>query len=337
MNIYMAPMEGITGYVYRNAHHRFYGGVDRYFAPFIVARAAGGWTSREKNDVHPSHNPEIPLVPQIMANEAHAFTGVAEKLYDQGYPEVNFNLGCPSGTVVAKNKGCGFLKDRENLDRFFDQVFEALAASRAKDLKVSVKARLGCDSAEELPPLLEIYNRYPISELILHARIRKDYYQGPLDLDSFAYACKNAVAPLCYNGDIYTVTDYEKMQTRFPDVSRFMLGRGILADPALPEKIRGISRPEAEEKARLLAFHDELVEGYRVIMSGDRNVLFKMKELWSYMTPMFSDSAKAGKQIKKAGSMADYQSAVREMFSHPLTNALIGGESRFSHGDRFKI
>src|SRR5699024_4392227 len=132
---------GVTGYVYRNAHRKYFRGIDKYFTPFLTPKQGKGWTSREKNDVAPEHNRTLVLVPQILTNRAEDFVRMAEKLADCGYGEVNLKLGCPSGTVVAKGKGCGFLADRDQLLHFFTYVFDHMR----EDIRVSVKTRLGKD------------------------------------------------------------------------------------------------------------------------------------------------------------------------------------------------
>lgn len=113
-----APMEGITGYVYRSAHHALFPHVDRYFTPFLQPNQNHRFASRERNDVLPEHNKGITLIPQILTNRAEDFIWMAGELEALGYDEVNLNLGCPSGTVVTKYKGAGFLAKRKSWIRF---------------------------------------------------------------------------------------------------------------------------------------------------------------------------------------------------------------------------
>lgn len=307
MKIYAAPMEGVTGYVYRNAHRKYFRGIDKYFTPFLTPKQGKGWTSREKNDVAPEHNRTLVLVPQILTNRAEDFVRMAEKLADCGYGEVNLNLGCPSGTVVAKGKGCGFLADRDQLLHFFTYVFDHMR----EDIRVSVKTRLGKDSPEEIVPLMEIYNQFPLSEVIIHARIHRDFYKKPVNREAFRKGFLLCRHPVCYNGDIFAAEDFRQFQDEFPTVERVMLGRGLIANPQLAELLTEGGSPD---KDRWKAFHDEVCLGYEGVMSGERNVLFKMKELWDYMLPMFEDSGKLGKKIKKAVRLADYKEIVETLF-----------------------
>ena len=301
MKLYAAPMEGITGYVYRNAHHHYFKGIDKYFTPFLTPKKGKGWNSKEKNDILPEHNQGIKVVPQIMTNQAEDFIRIAGQLQEYGYDEVNLNLGCPSGTVVAKGKGCGFLKDTDVLREFFEQVFAKVT------VKVSVKTRLGLDDPYEIEELMEVYNQFPLYEVIVHARVHKDFYKKPVNLEAFQKGFLMCCHPVCYNGDIFTVEDYEEFHRIFPAVERVMLGRGLIANPQLAEQI---SCGESLDKNLWKAFHDEICDGYEEIMSGERNVLFKMKELWNYMIPEFEGAEKMGKKIKKATRLQDYKQIV---------------------------
>ena len=307
MNLYFAPMEGLTGYVYRNAHRACFGGVDKYFTPFLSPNQNHKFTAKEEKDVLPEHNQGIPLVPQILTNRAEDFIWAAGEMKARGYREVNLNLGCPSGTVVSKYKGAGFLARQEALNRFLDQIFQEV------DLEISVKTRIGIAAPEEFPELMEIFNRYPIRELIVHPRLRTDFYKNTPDRESFGYAVKESRAPLCYNGDIFTEEAFRSAASRFPSVERVMLGRGLLANPALAERIRGIEEAPLTA-SRLAAFHRALYEGYRLAIPEERNVLFKMKEMWTYLICMFPEADRYGKKIKKAKSAGEYETAVAALF-----------------------
>lgn len=303
MNLYFAPMEGLTGYVYRNAHRACFGGVDKYFTPFLSPNQNRKFTAKEEKDVLPEHNEGIPLVPQILTNRAEDFIWAAGEMKARGYREVNLNLGCPSGTVVSKYKGAGFLARQEALNRFLDQIFQEV------DLEISVKTRIGIAAPEEFPELMEIFNRYPIRELTVHPRLRTDFYKNTPDWESFGYAVKESRAPLCYNGDIFTAEAFRSAATRFPSVGSVMLGRGLLANPALAERIRGVEEAPLTS-SRLAAFHQALYEGYSLAIPEERNVLFKMKEMWTYLICMFPEADRYGKKIKKAKSTGEYETAV---------------------------
>lgn len=306
MNFYFAPMEGITGYIYRNAHHHYFSGIDKYFSPFIQPNQNECFHSREIQDVIPQHNEQIPLVPQILTNRADLFIITAKKLEQMGYKEVNLNLGCPSKTVVSKMRGSGFLKEPVLLQKFLEEIFSALT------MKISIKTRIGMENPEEFYDLIEIYNRFPISELIIHPRLQTDYYKNTPNLSIFSEACRLSKNPLCYNGDLFTSRHYEQFCREFQTIDRVMIGRGFLVNPAMAAQIQsGMTLT----KDTLRAFHDEIYEGYQKVMSGDRNVLFKMKELWFYLIHLFLSPEKTAKQIKKAEKLSVYEKIVDHLFS----------------------
>ena len=306
MKYYFAPMEGITGYLYRQVYQELFAGIDKYFTPFIVPHTIKGLNSREKNDILPEHNEGINLVPQILTNQAEDFIRVAKTLQSYGYEEVNLNLGCPSKTVVSKKKGSGFLEEPRRLDVFLSEIFEGL------DMEISVKTRIGISEPEEFGTLMEIYNRYPIKELIIHPRVQTDYYKNHANWEAFSQGLSVSKNPVCYNGDLFTAEDFEKWKACFPSVDCVMLGRGLIANPGLIRKIRD---GKDISKAELKLFHDRLCEAYQSLKIGDRNVLFKMKELWYYMIFLFADHKKQEKKIKKAQNMTAYQAAVEELFA----------------------
>lgn len=305
MKYYFAPMEGITGYIYRNAHRKFFKDVDVYFSPFIVPTQNRKFNSREKNDILLEHNQGITLIPQILTNKWEDFVWTAQELKVYGYEEINLNLGCPSQTVVSKQRGSGFLAQPDQLDHFLDQIFSSL------DMKISIKTRIGKDSPEEFPRLMEIYNKYPLKELIIHPRIQKDFYRNTPNWEMFGLAASISKNPLCYNGDINTVSDRNRLLETFPSIDRIMLGRGLVTNPMLAGELNG---KESLKKEDLKAFHDQILSGYEEVISGDRNVLFKMKELWAYMIQPFENVDKLGKKIKKSQTLSDYRAAVDALF-----------------------
>lgn len=306
MNFYFAPLEGVTGYVYRNAHHAYFNHIDKYFAPFIVANQSNSFRTREINDILPENNPGLVLVPQLLTNNAKDFINTSKRIKQLGYQEINLNLGCPSGTVVAKNKGSGFLAKKEELDAFLDEIFTAAVT------KISVKTRIGKDHPDEFYELIEIFNKYPMVELIIHPRVQKDFYKNMPNLDVFRDALNLSKNPVCYNGNIFTAKDYTEFKADFPEVDTIMLGRGLITNPGL---INNMISNEKLEIDLLKNFHDRIYEDYQKILYGERNVLFKMKEIWFYMLPMFTNNSKYGKKIKKSERLSDYDTVVSALFS----------------------
>lgn len=306
VKLYFAPLEGITGYVFRNAHARYFPGTDKYFAPFISTNQNHKFTNKEMRDILPDNNRGANVVPQLLGKVAEDFIAAAVVLRDMGYDEVNLNLGCPSGTVTAKGKGAGMLANPEQLDRFLDEIFEGC------DISISLKTRLGIEREEEFDEILQIYNRYPIAELTIHPRVQKDFYKNNVRLDAFSRAAEQCRAPVCYNGDIRTESGCADITGRFPRVQALMLGRGLVADPSLVSRMRGGA---AADRDTLRAFHDDIYEGYRRDFGNDRNAMMRMKELWSHLITLFEDSGGYGKKLGKAASPAEFDALVQSVFT----------------------
>ena len=311
MHIYLAPMEGITTFVYRNAYTRYYGGIDKYFTPFLSNKNPN---YKELNEVSSEHNRNLTVVPQILTNQAEVFLSIAARLADFGYQEVNLNLGCPSGTVVSKKRGAGFLSIPDTLDAFLDEIFEKCP------LEISVKTRIGMNSVDEWEKLLSIYRKYPLKELIVHPRLQKEFYEGTPHAGTFRTAQEMfPTIPLCYNGDIVSKASYDAVAAELMLIDRIMLGRGVLANPTLPETLKTQSpetMPSTDDLKRFRAFHDEILEGYKEIMSGDQPVLFRMKELWTYMRKYPKLTDKQLKHIQKCKRIDEYMRIIAGIWEH---------------------
>ncbi|CUU47570.1 tRNA dihydrouridine synthase [Clostridium beijerinckii] len=305
MKYYFAPLEGVTGYIYRNAYETFFGQIDKYFMPFISPTKNKSFTSRELNDVLLEHNQGINVIPQILTNNSEYFTDTVNQLTKFGYDEVNLNLGCPSGTVVAKYKGSGFLAQRKLLDEFLEDIFSNAST------KISIKTRIGKDSPDEFYELIEIFNKYPLEELIIHPRIQTDFYKNKPNMEVFKDALALSKNPVCYNGDIFNAEDYTQLSETYPKLETVMLGRGLIANPGLIEEIK---TNRLMDKELMKAFHDKVCIGYEEVLSGDRNVLFKMKELWFYMIHIFTNSDKYAKKIRKTNNLQEYKGIISSMF-----------------------
>ena len=281
-----APLDGITKVVFRRVWAAHFGG-------------------RDRREIDPANNGGLPLVPQVMTCRAKDFLWAAEVVADMGYTEVNLNLGCPSGTVTAKGKGAGFLAKPEELDRFFDQVFSKVR------MPVSVKTRLGIQEPEEFARLLEIYNRYPIACLTIHARVQKEKYRGPVHLDAFAQALAESRNPVCYNGDLRTAAEVEALSQRFPSVEAVMIGRGAVADPALLRKLRG---GPAATKEELQAFTQDLYRAYQAFYGQVGTAAQRMREVWFYLIHLFENADRLNKKLRRFKNPGEYESVEAAIF-----------------------
>lgn len=369
-SIYFAPLEGITGFAFRNTHYAAFASVEKYYTPFTAPNYTHHWKTRDREDVDPAHNKDIPLIPQILTNRADDFLWAAGELVEMGYREINLNLGCPMPTVVKKHRGSGQLEDLDALDLFLEQICTGMEKYGLSDekgnsrtgngetgndeiendeiendetkndeikndetgndeienektgnvektcsegkLRFSIKTRIGLRTAENAAELLKIYNRYPLCELIVHPRTQTDLYKGTPDLETFEMILEDSAHPVVYNGDIFTIEDYTELITRFPECPAVMIGRGLIANPALAREIRGGAPLEKEELRR---YHDSLYTALRQTLPGAAPLIGKMKELWFYMGRNFADSDRFLKEIRKARDLVRYEAAVRTLFA----------------------
>ena len=340
MNYYAAPMEGLTDRVWRQAHQKWFGpagNADRYYAPFISPPENRVLIKKKMAELAPAANPGAPVIPQLLAKDGELAAWMIGELRRMGYTEVNLNFGCPSGTVTAKGKGSGMLRDPQKLDAFLDAVFSQAGGP------VSVKTRLGVARAEEFGEILNVYNKYPLCELTIHPRVMKQLYRGQADREAFAAYLPACTVPVCYNGDLFSVSDTERFLVEYPDADDLMFGRGMLIDPALVMRLRAKSADPAgknaakklrlenkstvrEDAAKRVSdirdFYGRLAEDYAAVLSGERDVLFKMKELWSWQGQLFEGSEKYLKKIRKAQKLTEYKSAVAALFADcPIKDA----------------
>ena len=305
MNLYFAPFEGISGYVYRNAYNKFFGSIDKYFIPFIMPNQFGHLNYKEINDILPEHNEGMKAVPQLLTNNAEDFINTVNEIKKYGYDEVNLNLGCPSKTVVTKFKGSGLLADTDRLDKFLEEIYSK------SNINISIKTRIGIEDPKEVEKLVEIYRKYPIIELIVHPRLQMDYYKNSPNMQAFLYVKDNLDTSLCYNGDIFSSEDYVDICSKIGDVDSIMLGRGILKNPGLGCFVKNGTKKEKDD---YIKFHDYIYENYKEVLYGEKTVLFKMKELWFYFGNSFTSFDKYGKKIKKAQTLKKYEEAVQSLF-----------------------
>ena len=301
MRCYFAPMEGLTDSIYRRLHHKYFRGVDRYYMPFLSPTIHRSLTHKEDRELPMAESVPFAAVPQVLTKVSADFLWAAQVCADRGYEEVNLNVGCPSGTVVSKGKGSGMLRDVQALDRFLEEIFAAAS------LPVSIKTRLGLEDPQEFPALLEVFNRYPIKELTIHPRVRKQFYDGNVHMDLFSYAYENSKNPLCYNGDILSLAQAEAIVQKYPAVESVMIGRGLVADP-------GMCSGGTDVK-QLKAFMDEMMEVYTVEFGGARNAIFRLKENWGFLHDRFEGCDKLWKRLRKCTDAAEFKSITDEIFA----------------------
>ncbi|MDZ8117463.1 tRNA dihydrouridine synthase [Pontiella agarivorans] len=309
----LAPMRGITTMHYRRAFVRHFQGLDIEMAPFIPTVSAERINPKLLKDVLPENQSGLPMIPQVIGNNADDFVQMNIALADLGYTEVNWNLGCPHKPIRKKRRGSGLLPFPDTVDQILNEVCER------SPVKISVKVRLGVSDKSELIKLIPVLNQFPLSEVIIHPRTAEQMYEGHVDLNAFDEAFQALEHTVCYNGDINDPAFFQTLEKRFPTIQRFMLGRGLLANPFLCEQIKqsSISHIAMYEKPipRIRAFHDDLVDQYEAVLHGDHPVLGKMKEFWTYQATHLSNGRKMFKKLKKAQKLSTYKAIVAEFLA----------------------
>ncbi len=305
MKYLFAPLEGITGYIFRQVYNAHFGGIDAYYTPFVTTRDGGIMRKKELRDIAPENNPGLHIVPQIMTTKADEFLQAASHMQELGYTEVNLNLGCPSGTVVPKGKGAAFLRNPEKLDRFLYEIYDRCP------LAISIKSRIGFSSADEFPRLFDIYKQYPVSLLILHLRTREEMYDPGVHEEVFDLVYDNSLR-LCYNGDICTEKDVKRIQDKYPTLDYVMIGRGYLSHPGFA----GNDQKKAyySDLNVIYDYVKDLQGRYEEVLFGETPVLFKMKELWTHLKASHPEGDKLFKKIKKVKHLEEYNYIIKEFF-----------------------
>lgn len=304
-----SPLQGFTDFRFRNAQHKFFGGIDTYYSPYIRLNGKLVIKPSYERDILPENNSTLEVIPQIITNDADEFLFVANYVKELGYKELNWNLGCPYPMVTKCGMGSGLISDSEKIRNILDKVHTK------SDIIVSMKMRLGYDTNDEILQVLPILDTFPIKNIAIHARIGKQLYKGGVHLDAFQHCLENTSHKLYYNGDITSVAKYKEMQERFPTVDHFMIGRGLISDPFLPSMIKNDTTDYPKNKMELFSqFHDTLYEGYSQSLSGTTHILLKMHHLWEYFSQTFSNPHKVEKNIRKAKSIRNYEETVKEVF-----------------------
>lgn len=324
MDLYVAPLEGITGYIFRNAYQDYFGAdAKKYYSPFLSLGTKIGIKEKERRDVLPTNNKNYNLIPQVMTISPEDFNKTKQILRDFGYEEININFGCPARTVTSGGRGSGALANLSKLDQFLDEIF------KDGDTNISIKTRIGIKYTEEFASILEIYNKYPIKELTIHPRLLKEQYKGVPHHEIFLEALPIAKMPVCYNGDINTVEDYVQLmkligENSDKNISAVMIGRGMLRDPAIIRKITAYTKnPAAYSELDMAASNKEvkdflcrLQKDYSAIYSGQLPVLYKLKEIWCYLgRGIYAEEPKLFKKLLKSKNLAEYEIYMQQILT----------------------
>ena len=320
----LGPFQGITDAPFRNVFKRHFGGIDKFYTPFFTGiHKEDHAKNLQGEEIDPRCNDVETLTPQILSTDAEEILRFAKQCKQLGYKEININMGCPFPRVANKKRGCGLLPYPEMVEAMFDRIFEQI------DIKFSVKCRLGYFSPNEIEAIIPIFNRFPLSELIIHPRIGKQLYKGEADVERFKALIPYINAPLVYNGDIFSVEGFGRIREAVQPVNQFMLGRGLLANPFLAEQIADacdaslqgqpvgthrVCPPTHDKTERLHNYIIDLYEDRLHHAGGSPKVLGRMKELWSYLMNSFEEPQVVWRKIKKINALKEYEEAVETIF-----------------------
>ena len=305
--IHFAPLQGYTDAIYRSAHARIFGGIASYYTPFVRLEH-GDFRRKDVRELDADNNRGVNLTPQLIASTPEKILRIVALFIEKGYKNVDINLGCPFPTLAKRHNGAGLLPYPDEVKALLMAAIEA-----HPDIRFSVKMRLGWEDANECMPLLPLLNNLPLSHITMHPRLGKQQYKGEVDLEAFQRFYAECEKPLIYNGDLLTLEDIEIISNRFPRLGGLMIGRGLLANPALAiEYQQGapLSLKEKIEKIRLL--HADVFSQYgNLLEGGDLQLLTKMRTFWEYLLP--DGDRKAKKVIHKTSKLSNYQAAVSNL------------------------
>ncbi|MEN8119257.1 MAG: tRNA-dihydrouridine synthase family protein [Bacteroidota bacterium] len=308
--ISLAPLQGITDYHFRNTFNEHFKGLDEAFTPFLRLDKGNKLKRSQIRDVLLENNSSIRLIPQILTNSVDEFIYFSKYLFDLGYQEINWNLGCPFPMVAKRQMGSGLLPYPEKIEHILEKVLPVIPT------KVSVKMRLGYESDGDISHILPKLDKFSLTEIIIHARIGKQMYKGTTNVEVFEKCLNLSNHPICYNGDIDCFETFNKLNIRFKTVKNWMIGRAAIANPFLIEEIKGEENQSPDKKLeRFSSFHFELYEQLSGVLSGSGHILSKMTHLWEYFSKSFSNSRKVYKKIKKSNSISKFEESLHQIFN----------------------
>lgn len=303
-----SPLQGFTDFRFRNAFQEYFGGIDTFYSPYIRLNGKLKIKGSYERDLLPENNTTLTVIPQIMTNDADEFLFVVKFIQELGYNELNWNLGCPYPMVTKRGMGSGLICQPDKIDAILKRVHNET------DVTVSVKMRLGYENPQEILESFKTFDKYPIKNIAIHARLGKQLYKGGVNLEAFQKCIDAAKHKLYYNGDIKSVTGFRALQEQFPSIDHWMMGRGLIADPFLPSMIKQNTTVYPENRWEIFKnFHDTIYENYDKSLSGPTPIKMKMLGFWEYFSESFTDSKKVYKKIKKASAPRAYHQAVAEI------------------------
>jgi tRNA-dihydrouridine synthase len=309
IKIYQAPLQGSTDFDFRRVLAEYFGGIDKYFIPYLSFGKGREIKKSQLREVVPENNGVLPVVPQVLFSDRAELFDLVNILIDYGYQEINLNLGCPYPMATNKGRGAAWLEKPEALNEILQQLY-----AKGFPARFSVKMRAGMTNGQDAQAIFTVLNQFPLGEVIFHPRTASQMYSGKANPELFAEAISQVKHPLVYNGDIFSVADLQDLQSGLPEQNSWMIGRGLLTNPALAAQLKGeFFEPKALRK-QMREFHDHLLEAYSARLQGDGHLVTKMSQFWVYFSESFENPHKAMKLVKKSSSLLKYNAAVTEIF-----------------------
>ncbi|MBN1253541.1 MAG: tRNA-dihydrouridine synthase family protein [Bacteroidales bacterium] len=313
--ISLAPLQGFTDYIFRKVYNNYFTDIDKFYSPYIRLSNDKTIKKSQIRDILPENNKNINLIPQILVNNSTDFIFLSNYLFDFGYKEINWNLGCPYPMVAKRNLGAGLLEYPEKINEILETIINKIPN------KLSIKMRLGNKNIDDIDKIISDLNNYNLSDLIIHPRIATQLYKGNPDLNKFAEVLNTSSNKITYNGDIKDISTFNKLENEYQNINNWMIGRGILANPFLASQIKKTDNLSADlKKEQFYNFHDSLFNEIENSLSGSSHILTKMTNYWEYFSLSFTNSHKVFKRIKKTSTIEKYKSAVNHNFSEENLN-----------------
>lgn len=311
VKIYQAPLQGFTDFDFRKALAESFGGIDKYFIPYLSYGKGREIKKSQLREVYPENNGSLPVVPQVLFSDQAELFDLIAILIDYGYPEINLNLGCPYPMATNRGRGAAWLEKPESLNEILQQLY-----AKGFPAKFSVKMRAGMKNDQDAQAIFGILNQYPLEELIFHPRTANQMYDGKANPQLFAEAITEVKHSMVYNGDIFSVADLQNLQSLLPEQNNWMIGRGLLTNPALAAQLKGEDFESKTLRIKMREFHDQLLDAYSARLHGDGHIVMKMSQFWTYFSESFENPHKAMKLVKKSSNLLKYNAAVTEIFKN---------------------
>ncbi len=296
----MAPLQGFTDFLYRRCYHTFFGSVDEYYIPYIALGPGQKIRNSQYREILPENNEGIPVVPQILCSNTKELKQLATEIRNFGYQKINLNLGCPFSMATKRGRGTGLLEKPDELKEVLDSLFTDF------DFVISAKLRSGLTNDQTIVDQVDLLNAYPFEKLIFHPRTAQQMYKGVANKPLFAELKKLVKVPLVYNGDILSPNDIDELKKLVPEQNDWMIGRGILSNPFLPDELKGVFLTKEQKLEKLLQFHALVLENYQSVLQNEEHILRRMQAFWSYFSACFPNPRKAFKPVKKAHKLPSF-------------------------------